>query len=136
MLEIEPLQFRHFFLGLSFEHLTHFAEDALVPFDVVVGTGAGQGFDAAHAGADAALGRDGEKADFARGPDMGATAELFAKSRHFDGADVIAVFFTKQGHRAAGQGVVQVGDLGLHSGVVPELFVHQALDALHTRSGG
>ncbi len=130
LLRAEALQLIDFFLGLRLEHLTHLVEDAFISFDIVVGAGASQGFNAAHAGADAAFGGDGEKADFTRGPDVGTTAQFFAKSRHFDGADVVAVFFTKQGHRTAGEGVIQAGDLGLHGGVVPQLFVYQEFNAL------
>ena len=61
----------------------------------------GDGFDAAHAGADAPLGRDQEAADLAGGPGVRAAAQLEAVVLDADGPDRLAVLLVEEGVRAS-----------------------------------
>ena len=89
---------------------------------------AGDGFDAAHAGRDAALVDDLEQADVAGAPDVRAAAELLAETGDVDDAHLVAVLFAEQRHGAGPDGLIERHDRGFDRGVAQDLLVDQALD--------
>ena len=104
-----------------------------------LGGAAGDGFDAAHAAADAGLAEDDEGADLAGGVDVGAAADLEAerigvvvavgvRAAHADDADHVAVAVAEEGQRAVADGVGVGGLAGGDSQVLADLAVGEALD--------
>ena len=94
------------------------------------GARAGDRFDPAHAGRDAAFGDDGEEADVAGGRDVCAAAKLQAEVRDAHDADLVAVFLSEQRHRAGGDRLLRGADLRLHGSVSADLFVDDSLDPI------
>ena len=89
---------------------------------------AGDGFDAAHAGRDAALVDDLADADIAGAADVRAAAELLAEGVDLHDAHLVAVLFAEQRHGAGLRGLVEIHDVGVDLAVGEDLLVHQPLD--------
>ena len=87
--------------GLGTDGRRRSLEGVETPTDELVGGAPGRGFDAAHAGADAPLGRDQEAADLAGGPGVRAAAQLEAVVLDTDGPDRLAVLLVEEGVRAS-----------------------------------
>ena len=89
---------------------------------------AGDGFDAPHAGGDAAFIDDLADADIAGAAHVRAAAQLLAETGHGDHAHLLAVFFAEQRHGAGGDGLIERHDVGVDLGVAEDLLVHEPLD--------
>ena len=94
------------------------------------GAFAGDGFDAAHAGRNAAFVNDLADADIAGARDMRAAAKLFAEIGDRNDAHSVAVFFAEQRHGAGGDGYIERHDVGVDRDVLEDLMIHEPLDFL------
>ena len=89
---------------------------------------AGDGFDAAHAGRDAAFVDDLAQADVAGAADVRAAAQLLAEAGDGDDAHPVAVLFAEQSHGAGVERLVEIHDVGVDLDVLQDLLVDEPLD--------
>ena len=93
-------------------------------------TSSGDRFDAPDTRRDAAPGDDCEEPDVACRGHVRAAAQLHADARDADDADLVAVFFAEERHRAGRDSLLGRPDLGLHRRIAVDLLVDDSLDAI------
>ncbi len=112
--------------------LADYVFQLVIFLEVVQRAFAGDGFNAAHSGRNAAFFQNFDQADFSGGIGVRAAAEFGGEVSNLDDADPVAVFFSEQGH-----GFVFVdGDINGHIFddfdlfVAQDFFVDQVFDVL------
>ena len=86
--------------------------------------------DSSNARRDPALGDGDEQSDVAGRSDVGAAAQFEAESGNRDDPHLVAVLLAEERHRPRGNRFIGGSDLGVDRGVLHDLFVDDALDAI------
>jgi hypothetical protein len=94
---------------------------------VADGRVARDGFNAAHAGRNAAFVDDLAEADIAGAAHVGSAAQLLAEIGDVDDAHLIAVLFAEQRHGACADGFIERHHFGFHLGIAEDLLVDEPL---------